>query len=160
MAHFIASAARNRRPAIHSAQAGQLAVQSFKLTMTAAFATADTMALCKLPAGHVPVDLVIDWPDMDSGANLDYDIGLYALGSTDGALGTVEDVDCFIDGSTVARSVGRERIGAALQAAVAGVITPSDVDRVVGVLANTGGAGTASKAIRGWFYTMPAGLDD
>lgn len=160
MATLTADACKLRRPSLAgSTSAGGLVCVPFKHTMAAAFATADLLRLCVLPAQHVPIDLVIDWPDMDSGANLDYDVGLYARG-TDTAAGTVEDVDAFIDGSTVARAVGRERVTNALQAALASVITPSDLDREVVVLANTGGAGTASKAITGYLLCRPASYDD
>lgn len=159
MALHTAPACKANRPAMEARGPGQLVVVPFKHTMTAAFATGELLRLCILPRQHVPIDLVIDWPDMDTGATLNYDIGLYARG-TNTAAGTVEDVDAFIDGSTTAQAVGRERVGAALQAALAAVITPSDLDREVVVLANTGGAGTASKAITGYLLCRAAGYDD
>ncbi|MBX9609694.1 MAG: hypothetical protein K2Y51_26025 [Gammaproteobacteria bacterium] len=133
----------------------------FLLTMTAAWATNDQLKLCKLPKQYIAWDLVIDWPDMDSGANLVYDVGLYQDDTaTDATVGTVVDTDCFIAASTTARAVGRERLGNALQAALAAAYAPSDTDLIVVATATTGGAGTASKAIRGYLMALPAGYDD
>ena len=160
MATLTADACKLRRPSLAgSASAGGIVCVPFKHTMLAAFATADLLRLCVLPAQHVPLDIVIDWPDMDSGVALIYDVGLYARGS-DAAAGAVEDVDAFIAASTVARAVGRERVSNALQAALASVITPSDLDREVVVLASTGGAGIATKAITGYLLCRPASYDD
>lgn len=160
MAIHVANAARVSTPAIIGRGVGDVVCQAFTLTMAAAWATSDLLKLCKLPKGHIPLDLVIDWPAMDTGVALVYDIGLYADSGVDATLGTVEDVDCFFDGSTVARAVGRERMGNAFQAALASVKAPSDSDRIVAALATTGGAGTAASAITGYFLYRAAGYDD
>ena len=133
----------------------------FTLTMTAAWATNDQLKFCKQPPQHVPMDLVIDWPDMDSGANLVYDVGLYEDDTaTDATVGTVVDTDCFLAASTVARAVGRERAGNALQASLAAAVAAVDTVRIVTATATTGGAGTASKAITGFYVCRAASYDD
>ena len=90
MAITCAPAASNKRPAQYGASAvGAPVFLWFALTPTAAWATNDQYKFCKVPKGHIGIDLVIDWPDMDSGANLVYDVGLYEDTGVDATIGTV-----------------------------------------------------------------------
>ena len=162
MAIFIANAARRNRPSVQGATAaGSFVHLPFALTMTAAWATGDQLKFCRQPPQHVPVDLVIDWPIMDSGAALVYNIGLYEDDTvTDATVGTVVVANAFIAASTIARAASRERVGAALQAAAAAAIAVVNTPRVVVATATTGGAGTAAKAITGYFICRPKSYDD
>ena len=161
MAVFVANAARRNRPAMAGAVAqGAARHIPVTLTMTAAWATNDQLKFCKQPPQHVPLDLVIDWPDMDSGANLVYDVGLYEDDSaTDATVGTVVDTDCFIAASTAESATSkRERIGTALQVAIAAAKAAVDTTRIVVATATTGGAGTPT-AITGYYVCRPKSYD-
>ena len=162
MAVTVANAARRNRPSLVGATAaGAPIFISFALTPTAAWATADQYKFCRQPKQSLPVDLVIDWPDMDSGAALVYDVGLYEDDTlTDTTVGTVVSTNCFIAASTAARAAStRERMANALQAAVAAAKAAVNTDRIVVATATTGGAGTGT-VITGYFICRPKSYDD
>jgi len=65
-------------PAVASAQAGQVTVQRGEYDLIGAQTEDATIQVrvVKLPAGHVPIDLVLDNDDLDSGTSGAVDIGL------------------------------------------------------------------------------------
>jgi hypothetical protein len=126
-------------PAIASCQAGEVRAVRGTIEVPSTLAAADVVHLCQLPSGHVPVDCLLESDDLDSVADLEMDVGITA-----DDVGTTEDPDCFIDGTTVGQAGGLARMDqvAALQLAAV------DNDRSVGVtvitVAATGVAGTLS----------------
>lgn len=91
--------------------------------LTAALVLNDTIDMVKLPAGHVPVDLILDTDDLDTGGApaIVLHVGLRK------ADGTTDDPDAFIASSTVGQAGGMARLSA-----VAGLrIAAADEDRNV-----------------------------
>ncbi|MGE4072719.1 MAG: hypothetical protein AB7E72_16240 [Lysobacterales bacterium] len=138
--------ARNQ-PAKTSSGYGPVA-DRVEFDLTAALALNDTIDMVKLPAGHVPVDLILDTDDLDSGVAA---IVLHAgLRKADG---TNDDPDAFIASSTVAQAGGVARLSA-----VAGLrIAAADVDRNVYItVATAPGTGATSGKIGVTLISRPA----
>ena len=106
-------------------------------TVAAALVINDVIEMIVLPPGCVPVDVILDTEDMDSGTTLTLDVGIMA--------GTVGDTTVanrttgaeFIAASTVGQAGGVAR------AAVVGFtrLAPSDVRRSIGVKAKAAATG-------------------
>lgn len=137
MADFKSDAAEDRRPSATVTGFGQATVNHGKYVLGAALVAADTVALCKLPAGHVPIDFIID---------SDAAIGTHNVGVIGG------DVDAFI-GVQAINGVHRMDEVAGRQ------LAPSDADRLVGITCTVGG-GVATNVITATLISRPAGLDD
>lgn len=139
--------ARNQ-PAKSSANSGPVATRR-EFDLTAALAINDTIDMVKLPAGHVPVDLILDTDDLDSGGSpaIVLHVGLRK------ADGTNDDADAFIASSTVGQAGGVARM-----AAVAALrVTKSDSDRNVYITVATGPAtGATSGKIGVTLISRPA----
>lgn len=166
MATIVFNASRRRAPAPSGAIAyGSPVAIRFAGVITANLALNDQVKLCRLPKRHIPFDLIMDWPDLDTGTTLVYNVGLYEDDTADDStVGTVVDADALIAASTTARAVGRERMGNALQAAIAAVYTPSDSDRIVVMTATTAASGlSGTPTVRGILmctaYSGVPGLD-
>lgn len=108
--------------------------------------TGDIGAFAKLPAGCVPVDVIVDASDMDTGgggASLVFGIGIMTL-AADSALSTVAADGGGAWGVTTAvKTAFRERIVPTLNNMSA--VTPTATDRLVGAIVTapeTAAAGT------------------
>jgi len=145
---FLANAAKDSRPSVSVTGAGQLTQNSGVYALAAALILADTIGLCKLPAGHVPVDFILDSDDLDTD-------GTPAMVVDVGVIGG--DVDALIDGSAVCQAGGLARMDA-----IAGRrLAPSNVDRVIGVTVVTAPAtGATTGTIQGTLISRPANADD
>jgi len=145
MTDYVSDAAGNR-PSATVTGFGQLTVNRGTFTVATALANADTVALCKLPAGHIPVDFILDMDDVDDATGIVIDVGV---------LGT--DSDAFIAASTVGQAGGLARMDerAGLR------LAPTDADRLVGITVTTGpGTGSTGGVITGTLLSRAAGLDD
>ena len=152
---FEAEAAKAHRPA-NSCNYGALVSQnSGKYEIAAALVINDTIALCKLPAQEVPVDLVLNCDDLDSDGTpaIVLDVGIY-----DPETGNpTSDPDCFIDASDVAQAGGIARMNV-----VAGrELAPVNYDRSVRATVVTAPAtGATSGGISATLLSRPMGRDD
>jgi len=106
-----------------------------KIALAAAVALAanDTLQLVKLPAYHVPVDLILDVPDLDDGTPAI----LFRVGFI-GNAAEYNDDDAFVSaGSTAGQAGGIVRANAPGFTRIA----PAPVDRIIGITVNTAAAG-------------------
>ncbi len=104
MSELKANAADDRSPAATVTGFGQSAVNHGSIDLAANVALADKIAVCKLPAGHVAVDFILDTDDLDSGSGISIEVGVAELDFS-----TV-DRDALIKSSTIARSGGLARL--------------------------------------------------
>ncbi len=128
------------RPASTVDSAGGLCVNRAVYAVAAALVLNDTIRMCKLPADHVPVDLLLSSTDLDTDGSpaLVYDVGI------EDTVGATDDADAFIDGSTVGQAGGIARMAAI----AAMTLAPVAYDRYVSVLAQAAPAtGAASGEI-------------
>lgn len=96
----------NNQPAPTADQNGVIAVRA-EYSLLAALVINDTIDFAKIPAGHVPVDVILDSDDIDSGAGAIFQVGLRT------ADGTTDDPDAFIKDSTVGQAGGVARANVA-----------------------------------------------
>lgn len=144
---FVANAGKDSRPAAEAASAATLTVNHGVYSLTAALVDEDTIVMCKLPAGHVPVDYMLSCSDLDAGTGIVLELDL-ENGDTDVSL---------IAGSTVGQAGGVARC--ALHAPR--VIAPTNADRDVRVRVSTAPAtGATSGTIAVTMLSRPAGRDD
>lgn len=146
MTDIKAPAAEDRRPSATVTGFGQLTVNHGSYTTLAELEAADTLALCKLPAGHVPVDFILDTDDLDSGTP--------AITIKAGIIGG--DDDCFFAADTVAQAGGVKRMTNKDGRRIA----PSDSDRLVGITVVVAAATWQNGTVTGTLLSRPAGLDD
>lgn len=134
MATYQSEAAKAHQPAVDSASAGEIKAVRGTFALTAALALNDIVELVKLPAGHVPVDCILDTDELDTGADaIVLDVGV--IGG---------DVDALIDGSTVGQAGGLARMDQKTGPRVAS----STSETVYGVTVATGpGTGATSGTI-------------
>lgn len=149
MADYKSDAAENRRPSITVTGVGQATVNSGIYTVATALAATDTVALCKLPAGHVPVDFILDSDDLDTN-------GTPTITLKAGLIGTADN-GAFFAADTVGQTGGVKR----LDLAAGRRIAATDADRLIGVTVVAGAAtGATSVKIGATLISRPAGLDD
>lgn len=147
MAEHISNAAQERRPAMTVTGVAQLTVNPGVIALTVALANADTVALMKLPAGHIPVDLIVDTDALDSGSAIVFDAGLLE----DGA-----DGDELISASDAAQAGGVAR----LNQSAGRRLEPVDHDRLIGITVTTAPTGGQAGTINATLLSRAAGIDD
>lgn len=149
MTDYVAPSADVQRPAVTVTGAGQATVNHGVMALAVALANGDTVALAKLPAGHVPVDFIVDADDLDSGAEaaLVFDVGV---------LGEGEDPDAFITGSEIGQAGGVARLSNVAGRRLEAV----EYDRLVGITVTTAPATGQAGTIAGTLISRPAGRDD
>ena len=98
----------NNQPAPSADQNSVIAVRA-EYSLLAALVINDTIDFAKIPAGHVPVDVILDSDDVDTGGApaAVFQVGLRA------ANGTTDDPDAFIKDSTVGQAGGVARANVA-----------------------------------------------
>lgn len=140
----------NGYPAVTPAGAQDLVAATATYTTAAALELNDVIEMLELPPGCVPVDVILDTEDLDSGTTLTLDVGIMAGDVGDTTVANRTTGAEFIAASTVGQAGGVAR------AAVAGFtrIAPSDSRRSVGVKAKAApaGAGPGSKVTLTLFY--------
>lgn len=110
------------------------------LAAAVALAANDTIQLVKLPAYHVPVDLILDIPDLDDGTP--------AIVFRAGFIGNdaeYNDDDAFVVAGNTAGQAG-----GIVHANAPGFtkIAPAPVDRIIGITVNTSAAGDTPAACK------------
>lgn len=105
-------------------QAGQIVAAVGEVEAPDSLAADDIVALCHLPAGHEPIDFMLQSDDLDDGTGISMTAAVLNADMTD----VLASTD-FITTSTIGRTGGVARANqlAGLQLAA------SDADRVVGV---------------------------
>lgn len=148
---FYAEAAKANRPAIQ-ASGGGISENSGSIELAAALILADTIVLCKLPAGEVPVDLIghVDDLDSDGSPALVMNVGLLDV---DGA---GDDPDCFVALGTIGQAAGIWR----MSAVAAREIAPRPRERLVVATVTTAPATGAAGGIGATLLSRAQGLDD
>jgi hypothetical protein len=146
---YIAPSGADSRPAQASAEACCPSINSGVFSLSAALVVNDTIVMCKLPARHVPVDLILSASDLDTNVSPAIVLNVELEdGETDVAL---------LSGSTIGQGGGLARL--ALHAPR--IIAPSDEDRDVRVKVATGpGTGAATGTLALTLFSRPAGRDD
>lgn len=147
MADLKANAAEDRRPSVTVTGAGQATLNQGTIILVAALALNDTVALMKLPAGHIPVDFILDCDELDTGVDaIVMDVGI--IGG---------DVDALISGSDVGQAGGIARMDQSAGRRLA----PLDVDQLVGVTVTTApGTGATDVVMTGTLISRVANIDD
>jgi hypothetical protein len=122
-----------------------------EFVVPAGLAANDVIELGGLPAGHIPVDLIVNLPDMDTGAGLTLDAGLLSgnFGANDGARTCGNE---FFAASTTGQAGGLARAAKSL----AGVV-PASGERGWGLKVAAAAAGLATGGtIRATLLCIPA----
>ena len=146
MTDLVSNAASDARPSMTVTGVGQATINQGKIDLTDILVTADTVALCKLPAGHVPIDFTLVSDDLDTAAALLMEVGIIG-GADSGAL---------VASNTLGQAGGMARMDNA-----AGFdIAPADVDRLIGVTVLTGATGAIAGKLEGILFSRPVNSDD
>lgn len=129
-----AGAPTGNTPAVTAYGANDIVSVRAKVSLPVTLTTADTAVMCLLPAGHVPIDAMAIFDDLDDGASLT--VSLNVLDDTLAA--SVATTDFFTAESTAPRAggVARANVKAGL------VLAGSLLDRWIGLNII---AGTASQ---------------
>lgn len=129
-------------PAISLSQAGQTVEEIGEHTAPVTLAADDTIALCKLPAEHIPVDFMLQSADLDTHGTptITVTVGIMNAAGDDLVASTN-----FLTASTVCQAggVARANVVDGLQ------LASSNTDRVVGLKVITAGATKAAGKVRG-----------
>lgn len=152
---YTAAAASGQRPAVTVTGAGQVTVNSGVYEIGAAIVINDVFKLCRLPAGHVPVDLNGMCDDLDSATAAVFDVGILDLDYGSGT--DTSDPDAFASGLTTAQAGGVFR----MTAKAALDLAPVDYDRFVTIKFTTApGTSATTGTLRVNLLSRPAGRDD
>lgn len=153
--------AQRRRPAPTATEKGAVAAQYEYYSVTANPTANDVVALCVLPANHLPVDIILDTDDLDASTGITISVGV--VDKTPDQLLTATTADI----STTAADGGAVWI-ATSAAAQTGVIarpttkaflrvTPSTSDRIIGLQFTAAASGAFSAGRVGLcFFYRPA----
>lgn len=137
MAEFYADAALPSGLGAFACEAGEVKAIRGVITLPATLAAADVVHMVKLPAEHVPVDVILEADDLDTnGAPA---IVLH-VGITADTVGATADPDAFIAASTVGQGSGMARMDQLTGPRVASVTN----ERLVGITVATGAATAAA----------------
>jgi hypothetical protein len=153
MAAYTAPAAAQNRPASTVTGAGQVDINHGVFSLSANLAASDTIRLCRLPAGHVPVDFILDSDDVDSGGSptIAFNVGI------EDTIGATTNLTAFLAATNVGQAGGLARITTAASRRIA----PVDYDRYVTLTVSTGPAtGVATGKITGTLFSRVKGRDD
>lgn len=135
-------------PLVEGGRVNELVVEHKTYTVIAALVVSDTVAMCTLPANHVPVFCILTSSDLDTDGSpaIVLDVGVL-----DG------DTDALVDGSTIGQAGGIQ-----LMNAVAGIqLAPTTSDRSIGVTVQVAPAtGATTGRIDLILISRVASLDD
>ncbi|MEF8794433.1 hypothetical protein [Thiohalorhabdus sp.] len=125
MAEYVARDADPKvNPPISSCAAGEIRAVQGEITMEQALASGDTLPMALVPAGHVPVDAIVDTDSLDSGSGIVFDVG---------------DVDAngdeLVSGSTIGQGGGMARMA---QQGGSRLAPYTDQNRRMGLTVTTG----------------------
>lgn len=142
----------NGYPAVTASGAHDLVAVTERYAVTSAIAIGDVFEMLELPPGYVPVDVILDTDDVDSGATLTLTVGILAGDVGDTTVANRTNGAQFI----VASNVGQA--GGVARANVKGFtgIAPSDSRRSIGITAAAAAAGLVAGTIRLTVLYRPA----
>lgn len=148
---YVAAAAKANRPAIQ-ATGGGISENSGMLELAGALIIADSIDLCKLPAGEVPVDLIINSDDLDSHGTptLAFNVGIF---DADGA---ADDADAFGAAVLIGQAAGVWR----MVNPVGRELAPCPRERLVRLVVTTAPETGAAGGIGATLLSRAQGLDD
>lgn len=128
MAVLVSSAVSQKLSPVACGHGGLLAVRGV-LALAAALAANDILDMVELPANHVPVDVVVDTDDLDSGGSpaITFDVGI--ITGTPGSSSSRTAGNQFVASSTTPQTGGIIRTTKALGVRVAS----APVNRSVGI---------------------------
>lgn len=150
MTQYVAPAALDSQPAKTVTGVAQATINHGSVVLAVALAATDTVALAKLPAGHIPIDFILDADALDSAGSptIVMDLGL---------LDTDSEGDEFVASSDVGKAGGVARLALAKGRRIA----PSDKDRLFGLTVTTAPTtGAVDVKITGTLISRPASYDD
>ena len=127
-----------------------------EFVVPAGLAINDIIEMGGLPAGHIPSDVLIHWPDMDSNGTplISADVGLITGRFGDPVLGSRACGNEFVAGSQVPRTGGIDRLAKSLAG-----IAPTNTERGWGIKIGAAAATLATGGvIRATLYVEPAPL--
>jgi hypothetical protein len=147
MALFTATKIAQGQPPISGGQAGVVVCNEGSYEVPATLAGNDIVKLAYLPAGHKPVDVILESDDLDEATALALSVGVVNAGGDDLVANTN-----FITSSTVGQAggVARASVVAGLQ------LAPSGSDRVIGVKVATVATTPAAGTLRLKVLSVPA----
>lgn len=142
MATYNAELSTVQFPATTATASGSVTAVRGEHDVDVALADTDVINICKLPAGHVPVDFILDCDELDTGAD-----------AITMKVGLTGDDDAFIASTNVGQSGGIARMSA-----VAGLrLAPTDTDRTVFVTVTASpGTGATGVKLGGTLMYRPA----
>lgn len=127
-------------PPTTASQAGLLITSKGVASLNASHAASDLVQLCKLPAGHVPIDFQLEVEALDGGSAIKLDVGVLNSGGSDLVSSTN-----LISSDTTAQSGGTVR---ADQLNGLG-LTESDSDRIIAAKITSAASTATSGFMRG-----------
>lgn len=130
---------------------GAIAITA-EFVVPAGLAANDIIEMFALPAGHVPIDLIVNLPDMDSGTGITLDAGLISGRFGDPVLGSRACGNEFFAASTAGQAGGLARAAKSL----AGIV-PDSAARGWGLKVAAAATGlTTGGTIRATLLAVPA----
>ena len=156
MASALKAAAANR-PGLSSSEAGEIIAQTGVYDLSAALVINDTIDMCKLPAGMVVDDMIVDCDDLDSGTAAVFDVGIHDPDYAQAGGSDTSDVDVFMSGLTIAQAGGLARMTLRTGRRLA----PVNYDRYIRIKFTTApGTSATSGKIKLTAFTRNKGFDD
>ena len=132
--------AANQPPVVGYSAGGDITVR-FEYNLAAALVVDDILYMGDLPAGHLPVDLMVDSDDLDTGTAIVLQAGILNAGKTDIDT-TASGGGEWLGSSTVAQAGGMARMAGK---AMSRVVVNDLVDRPIGIKVSTApGTGATS----------------
>lgn len=158
---FKSLTAERRRPAPTATEKGAVAAQYESYSVAVNPTANDVVALCVLPANHVPVDIILDTDDLDASTGVTISVGvvnktpdeLLTATTADISTATADGGAVWIASSAAAQTgvIARPTTKAFLR------VTPSATDRIIGLQFTAAASGTFSAGRVGLcFFYRPA----
>ena len=137
MATFYSDSALDSGLGAFACEAGEVKAIRGVITLPATLGATDVVHMVKLPAEHVPVDLILEADDLDTNGTptIVMDVGI-----TSDSVGSTEDDDAFIAASTLAQGGGMARMDQVTGPRIAAVAN----ERLVGITVDTAAATAAA----------------
>lgn len=141
------TASKVKQPPISAGQAGGVVCNEGEYLVPSTLALGDIVKLALLPAGHKPVDVILESADLDSATALVMSVGVVNDAGTDLVASTN-----FITASTVGQAGGVARA-----AVVDGLqLAASSSDRAIGVKVTTAAGTPVAGKLRLKVLSVPA----
>lgn len=128
------------QPPVTASQAGIVIASIGSAELGTDLSAGDVVALCHLPAGHQPVNLILETESLDGGSAITLTAGILNAAEDDIVAGTE-----FVKNSTVAQAGGVARANE-----IGGLsIAPVEQDRILAVKISTAAATAVAGTLRG-----------